>query len=149
MPIRVYLFLICVFLGVSESIWIVSWLKHSFYFYFLVRLHISSGTSWFIRCDLYFFYVWSCQNLHHLELYWNSYCNRNILGSWCLFPLVFFLLSSPNFHQCLDHAVTCANFLLLVKYYPSFSEIFAGLVNKECFSVSYVTEVVFWTKPGF
>lgn len=68
-------------------------------------------------------------------------------GSWGLFPLVLSHLPSPNFHWCLVHAVTCANFLLLVKYYPSFSEVFAGLANKECLAVFYVTEVVFWTKP--
>lgn len=47
-----------------------------------------------------FFYVWSCWNLHHLELYWNSYCNRNILGSWGLFPLVRSLLPSLVFGSC-------------------------------------------------
>lgn len=124
-------FNICI-LGVSECISIVSWLEHSFNFYFLVRLHISSGTSLFIRYYLYFFYVWYWQNLHHLELYWNSYCSRNIVGSWGLFPFVLSLLPSPNFRWCWVHAVTCTNFLLLVKYYPSFSEVFAGLVNKEC-----------------
>lgn len=141
-----FFFDICI-LGVSECMSIVSWLKHAFYLYFLVRLHMSSGTSWFIRYDLYFLYVWSCQNLHHLELYWNSYCNRNIVGSWGLFPLVLSFLPSPNFRWYLVHAATCANFLLLVKYYPSFSEVFAGLVNKECLAVFHVTEAVFWTKP--
>lgn len=135
-------------MGVSECISIVSWLKHSFYLYFLVRLYMSSGTSWFIRYDLYFLYVWSCQNLHHLELYWNSYCNRNIVDSWGLFPLVLSLLPSPNSHWYLVHAATCANFLPLVKYYPSFSEGVAGLVNKEYLDVFHVTEVVFWTKPN-
>lgn len=142
-----FIFFNACILGVSECISIVSWLKYSFYFYFLIKLHISSGTSWFVLYDLYFFYVWSCQNIHHLELYWNSYCNRNMIGSWGLFPLVPSLLPSPNLHWCLVHAVTCANFLLLVKYYPSFSEVFAGLANKECLAVFYVTEVVFWTKP--
>lgn len=131
-----FIFFLYIFiLGVSECVSIVSWLKHSFNFYFLVRLHIFSGTSWFIRYDLYFFHVWYWQNLCHLELFWNSYCNRNIVGFWGFFRLVLSLLPSPNFHWCWVHAVTCANFLLLVKYYPSFSEVFEGLVNKECLAV--------------
>lgn len=70
-----------------------------------------------------------------------------MVGSWGLFPLVLSPLPSPNFDWYLVHAATCANFWLLVKYYPTFSEVFAGLVSKECLAVFHVTEVVFWTKP--